>query len=76
MYEFECHYRRERWQTDRYFDFVKDFLTAAQNKEGSDDCDPPPCPTTPYTETTEEYTQGEQSSRDDVIPDETKKKDA
>ncbi|XP_040894227.1 kit ligand a [Toxotes jaculatrix] len=52
MYDFECHYREERWQTARYFDFVKDFLIAAQNREDSDDCDPPPCPTTPYTETT------------------------
>ncbi|XP_034391198.1 kit ligand a [Cyclopterus lumpus] len=55
MYDFECHYREERWQTGHYFDFVKDFLIAAQNKEDSDDCDPPPCPTTPYTATTEEY---------------------
>lgn len=52
MYDFECHYREERWQTARYFDFVKDFLIAAQNKEDSDDCDPPPCPTTPYSVTT------------------------
>ncbi|XP_031717060.1 kit ligand a [Anarrhichthys ocellatus] len=55
MYDFECHYREERWQTVRYFDFVKDFLIAAQNKEDSDDCDPSPCPTTPYTATTEGY---------------------
>ncbi|XP_033941877.1 kit ligand a [Pseudochaenichthys georgianus] len=56
MYDFECHYRKERWQTARYFDFVKDFLIAAQNKEVSDDCDPPPCPTTPYPVTpTETY---------------------
>ncbi|XP_074489780.1 kit ligand a [Sebastes fasciatus] len=55
MYDFECHYREERWPTVRYFDFVKDFLIAAQNKEDSDDCDPPPCPTTPYTATTEAY---------------------
>ncbi|XP_054476414.1 kit ligand a [Anoplopoma fimbria] len=55
MLEFQCHYREERWQTARYFDFVKDFLIAAQNKEDSDDCDPAPCPTTPYTVTTEEY---------------------
>ncbi|KAM6937122.1 kit ligand a [Xenentodon cancila] len=59
MYEFECHYRRERWQTERYFDFVRDFLTAAQNNGDSDDCDPPPCPTTPYTE---KDTQGEEFS--------------
>ncbi|XP_035013233.2 kit ligand a isoform X2 [Hippoglossus stenolepis] len=55
MYDFECHYREERWQTARYFDFVKDFLIAAQNREDSDDCNPPPCPTTPYTVTTEDY---------------------
>ncbi|XP_071313340.1 kit ligand a [Trachinotus anak] len=53
MYDFECHYREERWQTAQYFDFVKDFLIAAQNREDSDDCDPPPCPTTPYTVTAE-----------------------
>ncbi|KAL6106274.1 kitlg [Pungitius sinensis] len=57
MYEFDCHWREERWQTERYFDFVKDFLIAAQNKEYSDDCDPPPCPTTPYAVTTEEYSR-------------------
>ncbi|XP_040024907.1 uncharacterized protein LOC120812772 isoform X2 [Gasterosteus aculeatus] len=55
MYDFECHYRQERWQTAQYFDFVKDFLRAAQNKEDSDDCDPPPCPTTPYAVTTADY---------------------
>ncbi|CAJ1056109.1 kit ligand a isoform X1 [Xyrichtys novacula] len=56
MYDFECHYREERWPTARYFDFVKDFLLAAQLREDSDDCEPPPCPTTtPYTETTEAY---------------------
>lgn len=59
MYDFECHYREDRWQTARYFDFVKDFLLAAQNREASDDCEPPPCPTTPYTVTTEQYLKGE-----------------
>ncbi|XP_018548158.1 kit ligand a isoform X1 [Lates calcarifer] len=49
MYDFECHYREERWQTAQYFDFVKDFLLAAQSREDSDDCYPPPCPTTSYT---------------------------
>lgn len=46
MLDFQCHFREERWPTARYFDFVKDFLTAAQRKEFSDDCEPPPCPTT------------------------------
>lgn len=59
MYDFECHYREERWQTSRYFDFIKDFLLAAQIREASDDCEPPPCPTTSYTETTEAYLTGE-----------------
>ncbi|XP_039989779.1 kit ligand a isoform X2 [Xiphias gladius] len=58
MYDFECHYRREMWHTARYFDFVKDFLIAAQNREDSDDCDPPPCPTTPYTVAAEGYLKG------------------
>uniref|UniRef100_A0A3Q1H9N1 Kit ligand n=1 Tax=Anabas testudineus TaxID=64144 RepID=A0A3Q1H9N1_ANATE len=48
MMDYECHYRQERWQTARYFDFVKDFLIAAQNRNYSDDCEPPTCPTTPY----------------------------
>ena len=59
MYDFECHYRNERWQTAQFFDFVKDFLIAAQNTDNSEDCDPPPCPTTLYTETTEAYLKGE-----------------
>jgi len=59
MYDFECHYREERWQTGRYFDLVKNFLIAAQNEEDSDDCDPPPCPTTSYTAATEKYLNGE-----------------
>ncbi|CAK6954567.1 kit ligand a [Scomber scombrus] len=58
MYDFECHYREERWQTSRYFDFVKDFLITAQHREDSDDCDPPPCPTTPFTVKTETSFKG------------------
>ncbi|XP_061917328.1 kit ligand a [Entelurus aequoreus] len=57
MYDFECHYREERWPTDKYFDFVTDFLTSAQHPDLSDDCEPPPCPTTPNTPT-EEYFKG------------------
>ncbi|XP_056138106.1 kit ligand a [Lampris incognitus] len=57
MYDFECHYRTERWQTARYFDFVKNFLIAAQYRDDSVDCDPPPCPTTSYPTkaTTKQY---------------------
>ncbi|KAG7214411.1 hypothetical protein INR49_006368, partial [Caranx melampygus] len=62
MYDFECHYREDRWQTAQYFDFVKDFLLAAQNREASDDCEPPPCPTTPYTVTTEQYLKASPTS--------------
>lgn len=58
MYEFDCHYRKERWQTAQYFDLIKEFLIAAQNGDTSDDCEPPPCPTTPGLVTTEEYSAG------------------
>lgn len=58
MYEFDCHYGKERWQTGKYFDLIKEFLIAAQNGDNSDDCEPPPCPTTPQPETTEEYLAG------------------
>ncbi|XP_028307500.1 kit ligand a isoform X2 [Gouania willdenowi] len=58
MYDFECHYRDERWQTEQYFDFITEFLTAARNTSYSDNCDPPPCPSTPYTEPTEGYIHG------------------
>ncbi|XP_053742173.1 kit ligand a [Synchiropus splendidus] len=53
MYEFECHYRREGWPTAQYFDFVQEFLIAAQHQKESNDCEPPPCPTTPYPSTIE-----------------------
>uniref|UniRef100_A0A3P9GZW3 Kit ligand n=1 Tax=Oryzias latipes TaxID=8090 RepID=A0A3P9GZW3_ORYLA len=45
MYDFECHFRNEQWQTEQYFDYVKDLLKAAEDNI-SEDCDPPPCPTT------------------------------
>uniref|UniRef100_A0A3Q0RH66 Kit ligand n=1 Tax=Amphilophus citrinellus TaxID=61819 RepID=A0A3Q0RH66_AMPCI len=51
MFDFECHYKREGWDTNKYFDFVEDLLTAAQNEEDSDECDVPPCPTSPYPPT-------------------------
>lgn len=57
MYEFDCHYRKERWHTAQYFDLIKEFLIAAQNGDTSDDCEPPPCPTTPQP-VTEEYLTG------------------
>ncbi|CAL8375999.1 unnamed protein product [Arctogadus glacialis] len=44
MYDFECHYRKEKWPTARYFNFVRDFLMEAQFPDDSADCDPPPCP--------------------------------
>ncbi|XP_019750400.1 kit ligand a isoform X1 [Hippocampus comes] len=61
MYDFECHYREERWPTEQYFEFVSDFLASAQHRDDSDDCEPPPCPTTPYTQT-EQYLKGLPSS--------------
>ncbi|XP_077599536.1 kit ligand a [Stigmatopora nigra] len=54
MYDFECHYREERWPTEQYFEFVSNFLASAQRRDDSDDCEPPPCPTTPHTPT-EQY---------------------
>ncbi|XP_029909785.1 kit ligand a isoform X3 [Myripristis murdjan] len=64
MYDFLCHYRKERWPTARYFDYVEDFLIAAQDRQDSADCDPPPCPTTPYAITTAtDYTTGNEPLR-------------
>ncbi|XP_011471186.1 kit ligand [Oryzias latipes] len=54
MYDFECHFRNEQWQTEQYFDYVKDLLKAAEDNI-SDDCDPPPCPTSLPTETFSTY---------------------
>ncbi|XP_046890601.1 kit ligand a isoform X1 [Hypomesus transpacificus] len=55
MLDFECHYRKERWQTGRYFELVEDFLrTASQEESRRDltDCEPPSCPTITTTTTT------------------------
>lgn len=61
MLDFECHYREERFDTNQYFDFIKDLLRAAQNKEDAHDCDVPPCPTSPYPPLIDEYSEGEYS---------------
>ena len=58
MYDFECHYRKEKWPTARYFNFVKDFLMEAQFPDDSADCDPPPCPSAAQ-ETSTPYATGE-----------------
>ncbi|XP_020774834.1 kit ligand a [Boleophthalmus pectinirostris] len=71
MFDFQCHYREERWATARYFDYVKDFLTETQQlKEFVDDCDPPPCPTTqlPTTTTTTVTQLGSTESVSNVCP--------
>ncbi|XP_072291651.1 kit ligand a [Eucyclogobius newberryi] len=70
MFDFQCHYREERWATARYFDFVKDFLTAAQLKEFLDDCEPPPCPTTqlPTTSAAQLESRGPTESVSEVCP--------
>ncbi|XP_059360935.1 uncharacterized protein LOC132098779 [Carassius carassius] len=50
MQTFECHYRRRKWPTRRYFSHVKKVLTAAGSTLGKfHDCTPPPCqiPTAP-----------------------------
>lgn len=64
MFEFECHYRSEGWPTAQYFDFVQDFLIAAQHQTESSDCEPPPCPTTPYPGTIEQYIEDSPLSSD------------
>uniref|UniRef100_A0A8C6S6Y3 Kit ligand n=1 Tax=Neogobius melanostomus TaxID=47308 RepID=A0A8C6S6Y3_9GOBI len=63
MFDFQCHFRKDRWPTALYFDFVKDFLTAAQLKEFSDDCEPPPCPTTQQPTTTTIFWQTTSSTK-------------
>ncbi|CAN9498921.1 unnamed protein product [Ophioblennius macclurei] len=63
MYEFECHYREERWPTERYFDFLKEYLIAAKNEGDSYDCHPPPCPVTPDDASTEAYTEAPPTPR-------------
>lgn len=55
MDEFNCHYREERWETEKYFDFFKELYRAAPSENKSEECDPPPCPTTPTPPPTEEY---------------------
>ncbi|XP_050964121.1 kit ligand b [Labeo rohita] len=48
MQTFECHYRRGKWPTRRYFNHVKEVLTAAGSAMGKfQDCTPPPCQTPP-----------------------------
>ncbi|XP_043093692.1 kit ligand b [Puntigrus tetrazona] len=48
MQTFECHYRRGKWPTRRYFNHVKEVLTAAGSKLGDfNNCTPPPCKTPP-----------------------------
>lgn len=61
MYDFECHYRTERWETVRYFKFVEEFLLAAQYPNDSADCEPPPCTTVAY-ETTATAPPGTESA--------------
>ncbi|KAG5845825.1 kit ligand a isoform X1 [Anguilla rostrata] len=58
MQEFECHYREEKWQTERYFQYVEDFLIAARRRTGKEDCESPPCPTTIGPTTTLPSTTG------------------
>ncbi|XP_047208091.1 kit ligand a isoform X2 [Girardinichthys multiradiatus] len=53
MLDFMCHYREERWDTGKYFDFVNELFRAAENESYSEECEPPPCPTTPVP--TKEY---------------------
>ncbi|KAJ8374206.1 hypothetical protein SKAU_G00047860 [Synaphobranchus kaupii] len=49
MQDFECHYKREEWQTERFFDYIRDFLSAASSKTESAECDSLPCASTVET---------------------------
>uniref|UniRef100_A0A1A8D4X3 Kit ligand n=1 Tax=Nothobranchius kadleci TaxID=1051664 RepID=A0A1A8D4X3_NOTKA len=46
MVDFQCHYRTEKWETQRYFDFVKELYNALKHENSSNECEEPPCPTT------------------------------
>uniref|UniRef100_A0A1A8F5W8 Kit ligand n=2 Tax=Nothobranchius korthausae TaxID=1143690 RepID=A0A1A8F5W8_9TELE len=46
MVDFQCHYRTEKWETQRYFDFVKELYDALKHENCSNECEEPPCPTT------------------------------
>ncbi|XP_064175144.1 uncharacterized protein LOC135245797 isoform X1 [Anguilla rostrata] len=48
MEDFKCHYRREEWPTEDFFDYVRDFLSVAESKEageGGEECESAPCAT-------------------------------
>ncbi|XP_036373871.1 kit ligand a [Megalops cyprinoides] len=80
MQDFECHYREERWETARYFNFVQDFFMTARSKHQREDedegrrtgqreeCEPPPCPTTRAPLANESSSTGPRSATD-VTPD-------
>ncbi|KAG7455778.1 hypothetical protein MATL_G00244580 [Megalops atlanticus] len=80
MQDFECHYREERWETARYFDFVQDFFMTARSKHQREDeeegrsrgqrevCEPPPCPTTQAPTTNQSSSTGPHPTTD-VAPD-------
>uniref|UniRef100_A0A096MIK1 Kit ligand n=1 Tax=Poecilia formosa TaxID=48698 RepID=A0A096MIK1_POEFO len=56
MLEFECHYRDDKWETGKYFNFVEEVCNTADRERPEEECDPPPCPTTPIP--TEESSSG------------------
>lgn len=56
MLEFECHYRVDKWETGKYFNFVEEVCNTADRERPEEECDPPPCPTTPIP--TEESSSG------------------
>ncbi|XP_023650982.1 kit ligand a [Paramormyrops kingsleyae] len=69
MEEFQCHYREVRWQTANYFDYVKDFLSAARSRRGDAECDSPPCPPTTQAIVTERLSRPpEADGCDGLVP--------
>lgn len=69
MQDFECHYRREEWRTECFFDYVREVLSGASSIMDSEECDSPPCGTTASTElSTEGAVRTTSEKTDDCFP--------
>ncbi|XP_048873427.1 kit ligand a [Brienomyrus brachyistius] len=69
MEDFRCHYRDVTWQTADYFDYVKDFLSAARSRRGDTACESPFCPPTTQAIVTERLSRPpEADGCDGLVP--------
>ncbi|KAJ8245430.1 hypothetical protein GJAV_G00270650 [Gymnothorax javanicus] len=69
MQDFECHYRIEECQTECFFDYVREVLSAASSIRDSEECDSPPCATTAPTElSTEGAVRTTSAKTDECFP--------